>query len=398
MKNSFPDRILIEARDASLQLEQLAVNDLASNLDGYLEPNFKSRQMVRDWQAYINAGGYMTEEQYRIFRSAFTETKGRSNKVFSDTLARHIRPANQDLAATMFKSILTQQEDENVSAMVTGEEDDTSEGLMRLVNSGARALENNGWWKLPALAPDSLVNSLKTRLDKQMIAEHGDNVQAAYEGNDDAPMQIKVNSGHCSMYEEMLDLASDPLLLAIVQQYMGVPPIFNTPVAFLNSFVKAKNEKALSNTAQLYHHDMHRLQFVKMFIYLTDVVETSGPHTLIQGTHRRRPDALWEDGRHTDATVARHGMLKDEIRINGQAGTIFLVDTSCLHKGSHPEKESRLMAQMQYVNSLFGKPIAPSDHRVERAQKSKNETLQFGASLSRKYAEKAGTRFMQNYI
>ena len=283
-------------------------------------------------------------------------------------------------------------------AMVTGEEDDTTEGLTRVINGAVRHLELHGWWKSKALAPASLVKSLKVKLDKQMTAEHGDKVQAAYEGKDGAPMQIKVDSAQAATYEEMYELSADPLLLAIVQQYMGVPPIFNTPVAFLNSFVKPRNDRALSDTAQLYHHDMHRLGFVKVFLYLTDVNDVSGPHTLVQGTHRNRPDALWADGRHSDAAIAQHGLAKNETRITGEAGTVFLVDTSCLHKGSHPDKEPRLMAQVQYVNSLFGKPIAQSDHKVEMAQKLKQDSVHEAAALVRKYAQKSGVRFMQNYI
>lgn len=399
MQNSFPDRILLEARDATLQLEQLAVDDLRANIDGYLEPNFKTRQMVNDWQSFINSGGYMSEDQYRVFRSAFSETKGKSNKVFSDTLARHTRKAKYDLSKTIFTKLLAKPESASTGAiMLTGEEDDTSEGLARIITSGVRSLEVNGWWKVPALAPAALVKTLKVKLEKQMTADHKGNVQLAYEGKDGAPMQIKVGSAHCATYEEMYELAADPLLLSIVQQYMGVPPIFNTPVAFLNSFVKPKNDRALSDTAQLYHHDMHRLGFVKVFLYLTDVVDTSGPHTLVQKTHRNRPDALWADGRHGDAAIAQNGLAKDEVHINGKAGTVFLVDTSCLHKGSHPEKESRLMAQVQYVNSLFGKPIAQSDHRIELAHRAKTDAANDTLALVRRFAERSGVRFMQNYI
>ncbi|HYE24728.1 MAG TPA: hypothetical protein VEG32_05965, partial [Clostridia bacterium] len=171
---------------------------------------------------------------------------------------------------------------------------------------------------------------------------------------------------------------------------------------FLNSFVTGKDakshNKALSDTAQLYHHDMHRLGFVKVFVYLTDVDEGSGPHTLVQKTHRNRPDHLWEDGRHSDEAIAKAGLAGDEVRILGKAGTVFLVDTSCLHKGSHPETKARLIAQVQYCNSLFGKPIANSDHKVELVQRSNKDSDHEIAALVRKYVDRGGVRFMQNYI
>ena len=96
--------------------------------------------------------------------------------------------------------------------------------------------------------------------------------------------------------------------------------------------------------------------------------------------------------------MVQAGVKKDEVSISGKAGTVFLVDTSAYHKGAHPKSDYRIMAQVQYTNSLFGKPIAASDHKVERAMKSKNEVLQDAAALIRKYAERTGVRFMQNYI
>lgn len=231
-----------------------------------------------------------------------------------------------------------------------------------------------------------------------MTDDFGDEVEKSMHGKPGAKPQLKSNSRWLSGVEEMYQISADPALLEIVQRYMGVPPIFNTPVAFLNSQVKVDTERGLSDLAQLYHHDMHRLGFVKLFIYLTDVDLNAGPHTLLSGTHRERPPELWKDGRHTDEAVEKAGIMGQEEKIVGPAGTVFLVDTSALHKGCHPVDNSRLMAQVQYVNSLFGKPIAASDHKIETAQTTKVEDIHLAASHVRKYAEQAGVRFMQNYI
>ncbi|MEB0161239.1 hypothetical protein, partial [Pseudomonas sp. AH2 (2023)] len=65
---------------------------------------------------------------------------------------------------------------------------------------------------------------------------------------------------------------------------------------------------------------------------------------MLKKTHLTRPEGLWEDGRHTDEAIARAGIADDEVLIKGKAGTVFLVDTSALHKGVHPESQSRVMA------------------------------------------------------
>jgi hypothetical protein len=400
--NTFPDSLLIEARNDSVQLEQIAADDLRQNLGNYLEPNYRARRLSDAYGQYV-ATGKNDQDEYLNMRMAYTETKGRSNKVFSDVIAKHVRNRKFDLSQTMFTSYIVKPEIDKTDTTVTminGEdgEDENADAWSKIIHGAARHLEVHGWWKSKALVPPAIVKSLKAKLFAKMTLEHGDKVQAAVEGKAGAPMQIKSNSSWLSTFEEMYQISGDPLLLSIVQRYMGVPPIFNTPVAFLNSFVKAKNAKALSDTAQLYHHDMHRLGFVKVFVYLTDVELGSGPHTLIRGTHRTRPDHLWADGRHSDDAIAEAGLMKDEVRITGKAGTVFLVDTSCLHKGAHPDVESRLMAQVQYVNSQFGRPLAGSDHKVETALTTKNADIQEAAALVRKYAVQSGVRFMQNFI
>jgi hypothetical protein len=405
--NAVSDRLLLDARNDSIQLEQIAVADLDRNIDGYLEPNWRTRRMVDAWGRYVANNGKTDEAEYLNMRAAYSETRGRSNKVFSDVLAMHTRNTSYDLSDTLFKSYVAPSVEkgpvEKADAAVTmlsGEDDmvQTDDAWANIIQGGARHLEVHGWWKSKVLAPEALVKSLKAKIEARMLREHADGLQAAYEGTPGAMLQIKMNSNHAALIEEMYELAADPLLLSIVQKYMGVPPIFNTPVAFLNSFVKAKNDKALSDVAQLFHHDMHRLGFVKVFIYLTDVGPGSGPHTLVRGTHRKRPDHLWADGRHDDAAIAEAGLMGDEVRITGKAGTVFLVDTSCLHKGAHPDTEARLMAQVQYTNSLFGKPTAAAEHKIEMAATSKVAVVHEAAALVRKYTARAGVRFMQNYI
>ena len=135
-----------------------------------------------------------------------------------------------------------------------------------------------------------------------------------------------------------------------------------------------------------------------VFVYLTNVDEDSGPHTLISGTHRERPDRLWADGGYSDQAITAARLDGKVTNVTGEAGTVFLVDTFCLHQGTHPEKTCRLMAQIQYSNSLFGKPVPASDHKVEMAATSKAASIQEAADLVRRYATKAGVRFMQNYI
>ena len=370
------DRVLLEARDNSIQLEQMAVNDLAANLDSYLEPNWRARRMVDGYRYYV-ANQNNDHAAYLNMRKAFSETEGRCNRVFGDVLSSHIKPQRIDYSSTMFGA------HKDWDAFVRG---------------AASFLSQNGYWTAPFMAPPRLVQALKTKIENGMEKQHGDEAVKAFSSAPGAPAQLKSSSMWLSTVDEMFELAADPVLLGIVQAYLGVPPIFNTPVVLLNSASGLKGARDLSDVAQLYHHDLHRIRFVKVFIYLTDVDDSCGPHAMLKKTHLVRPKGLWEDGRHTDEAIERAGIADDEVLIKGKAGTVFLVDTSALHKGVHPESQSRVMAQVQYVNTVFGRPISSHDRKITAAPTTKDKTMLAAAEVVRKYADSTGVRFVQNFI
>jgi hypothetical protein len=384
------DKLLIEARIDSVRLEQSAALDLQYNVDSYLPPSWTTRQLVQGYKRYVLSGNTETDD-YHNLRIAFSETEGKSNRIFSDVIASYLRKETYDFSSTMFS-----RHDLKVPEKARPPEAEYWDGIRR---AALHHLRNHGFWIAKFDAPPRIVDSLKRKVMERFETEHGaEKLQASIEAKPGAARQFKSKASWLLTFEEMYELAADPVLLAIMQSYFGVPPIFNTPVSFLNSAAKARTEKELSDTAQLYHHDMQRLAFVKLFVYLTDVGPGSGPHTLIPGTHVERPAPLWKDGRHKDEDVARAGLLDKEVRITGKAGTLFMVDTRLLHKGAEPETDWRLMAQVQYTNSLFGYPIADSDHKLAAAATTANPEVQDAAALVRKYVEKTGIRFMQNYI
>ena len=95
-------------------------------------------------------------------------------------------------------------------------------------------------------------------------------------------------------------------------------------------------------------------------LYLTDVDENTGPHSYIRGSHQGyRGAAFTRDGRFSDEEVAA-AYPKEELRICGPTGTVFIADTKGLHKGNPLIEGERLMFQIQFVNSLFGAPYANS--------------------------------------
>ena len=156
----------------------------------------------------------------------------------------------------------------------------------------------------------------------------------------------------------LMDLATDPTVLAVVEGYLGTAPMI-LGMAGWWSFVDIPGAK----NAQLYHRDRDDYRFCKLFVQLTDVDEDGGPHTYVEGSHRwnsiRALRDTWPGGarnfnewyfgtlRKTDGQVERV-FGKKGVSITGSAGLRFLVDTCGIHKGTPPVKTDRLMAQVLY--------------------------------------------------
>jgi hypothetical protein len=146
-------------------------------------------------------------------------------------------------------------------------------------------------------------------------------------------------------------LLADKSLRDFARRYLGCEPI-NDLVAMWWS--AAHSSVASSEVAQLYHFDMDRPQFLKLFFYLTDVTSDTGPHCYIRASHRERPAALWRDGRHSDEDVLRMHGADSEVEITAPRGTLIAVDTSGFHKGKPLLRGHRLILQLEYTSALFG--------------------------------------------
>jgi hypothetical protein len=145
-------------------------------------------------------------------------------------------------------------------------------------------------------------------------------------------------------------LLCDQSLISLAQTYFGAVPI-NDLMAFWWS---APQRKASSEAAQLFHFDLDRQKFLKIFFYLTDVGPENGPHCYVRGSHTRKPRQFYADRRFGDHEVAQAFPAEDIREVHGPVGTIVAGDTLCLHKGKPLVSGARLIFQMEFTLSLFG--------------------------------------------
>lgn len=158
---------------------------------------------------------------------------------------------------------------------------------------------------------------------------------------DNAPIQTHVADVNDILdIPEVLKLAHDPSVLKAVAAYLGCQPIIDNIKAWwsIPGHEEAENE-------QYYHRDNDTVGFVKLFIYLTDVTNDSGPHVYVSGSHRSND--FNERRRYQDDEV-ENSENSSIVRHTGSKGSCFLEDTWGLHKGSLPNDKKRLLLQVRY--------------------------------------------------
>lgn len=150
-------------------------------------------------------------------------------------------------------------------------------------------------------------------------------------------------------------LLADASLLALAEAYLGVRPCTDVLSMWWHTHF---HDRPDSEAAQMYHFDLDRLKWLKIFIYLTDVGPEDGPHSFIEGSHTLNgiPRSFLERGyiRLSDEEVlAAFGPNREKV-FAAPRGTVIVEDTRGLHKGSVASGNPRLMLQLQLSASLFG--------------------------------------------
>jgi hypothetical protein len=154
---------------------------------------------------------------------------------------------------------------------------------------------------------------------------------------------------------EVQKILADKSLLRIAEAYLESLPIADVLTMWWHTNFNSEPD---SEAAQMYHFDMDRIKWLKIFIYLTDVNIDNGPHFFIRSSHRSNgiPKAFLKKGysRLTDREVVEFYGAGSEVIFSAPAGTIIIEDTRGLHKGGVVEGNPRLILQVQFSNSLFG--------------------------------------------
>ncbi len=150
-------------------------------------------------------------------------------------------------------------------------------------------------------------------------------------------------------------LVMNPALINIARNYLQCEPIFDFPAMW---WTTNYNTEASSEAAQLYHFDMDRIKWLKIFFYINDVTPENGPHCYIKGSHKigAKPAKVLQKGysRIEDSELQQYYNKEDFIELCAPSGSIFAGDTKCWHKGKPLKKGNRLVLEFEYTASMFG--------------------------------------------
>lgn len=146
-------------------------------------------------------------------------------------------------------------------------------------------------------------------------------------------------------------IASDQLLVDVIERYLGFTPKLVEPYLFwsFNSGLSFEERVKRMQTVE-YHFDVHSLSFTYVSFYLKDTDRHNGAHALIKGTHNKKPVGLMFGSARISDEVAEATFGADNIVVvEKAAGAGFFEDTSCYHKALPPVTNDRLMLQLRYT-------------------------------------------------
>lgn len=141
------------------------------------------------------------------------------------------------------------------------------------------------------------------------------------------------------------DLAFDESTLALVWSYLRSPAAVGG-IDLRRSFA---NEIPGVGDRYKFHCDPNAFKMVKVFHYLTDVDEDSGPLLYVRGSQRERFPGwtgkyLWS----RDEMLEHYG--EDRVMaMTGKAGDVMVADTSAFHTGMKPRQHDRSILIVNYV-------------------------------------------------
>jgi hypothetical protein len=208
----------------------------------------------------------------------------------------------------------------------------------------AQNLKEDGYAMVSDLLPPEWVSEMTDYFSQNECSDPYQQNLGSFKVKNNPPKGVHVaqfNNEIVVRAPHAFEIANDSQVLSVVTQMLGAKPTI--------SLISAWWSLPADGTAQQaenFHRDVDDWRFVKLFCYLTDVDETSGPHVFVKGSHKE--NKLTQIRRFTDAETEATFGADSLLRFTGPAGTAFLENTYGVHRGTPPTDNPRLIFQVLY--------------------------------------------------
>ncbi len=237
-------------------------------------------------------------------------------------------------------------------------------------------IEKNGYHVFDTKISEQIVNDIlnfSLNVECDVYDDNGELVKKKFKSRDEiisSKYEIPVN--RILENKQVRQIINDYGFLKIANLYFKTQPILSDVSMWwspVRNYETNENIEKKNRSAQMFHFDLDRICWLKLFIYLTDTDETSGPHEYIEKSHKvgSKPKDLLSKGynRISENIIKQHYSSSNIKKICGSKGTMFIGDTSCYHRGQPPKENDRLMLVIEFSNSLFGASQKKIDYNLK---------------------------------
>lgn len=213
------------------------------------------------------------------------------------------------------------------------------------VEAAAGELARDGYVMTPGIAGPQAIAAMRTYFSAELCADPYRPELGKFVAPGQAPagthvaffpLETVASAPHA------WEIANHPQLLALAERDLGAKPL----ISAMSAWWSLPAGDGTAQHAENYHRDVDDLDWVKYFLYLTDVDENAGPHLFIRGSHL--DPKLTAIRRYQDDEVHAAFGKEREVRFTGPAGTSFLEKTYGLHRGLPVASTPRLIFQVFY--------------------------------------------------
>lgn len=225
-----------------------------------------------------------------------------------------------------------------------------------VIDRAAAELKSQGYSMVSELIPAAAVKSLRDYFSTQPVTDPYRPELGSFVPPDNVPPNTHVAffpNELIARAPAIYDIVNNPVILAAVARTLGGKPT----IGYMAIWWSLPRQDGKPQQAENYHRDVDDWRFVKLFVYLTDVDNESGPHTYVPGSHNT--DKLATIRRYDEEEVYAAFGPDCEKRFIGPAGTAFLENTYGFHRGFPPKSRPRLAIGVTYC--IESVPYGPKD-------------------------------------